>query len=1053
MVLGLMIAGSATAEPPKDGTGSIKGLVIGAKGSVTVYLQSADDNPVRYYDGYKVAAEQDGTFTFLEVKPGTYRINAEASGFMLAPTGNDRPITITLRANEMRGGVRISMVPVTQVCGRITDNGAPRKSSLKAWRLDPEFGTLSESKIVSTGDDGSYRFSDLAPGTYFVETNTAWYPHATLNDFQDAKPIVVGPDVQHGVAECKFDISMQYATSPDQLRSCHPAKVHTSIAQVAGVYNQQFMVSFRHRNPAGGSVWVFNQNGEKRFKAGDSFDESLCPGDYEVVLTDNTRMSLENEILRHKVVFDTQEISLGEDETKDVALTLHPMATIQGEVHFEDITRREICPARGGQYVAILREGDGQFQNVNLGGDNHFTFQNVAPGDYQLYIGSILREAVFMKSLVVDGKAYQDRRFSISAPQSDTKDISISGGQHFSITVGKPVKMDITLSGDIAKAEGHVSPDIRGEPRWDVASTRPRGSVSGRITGGQSEGLTVKLDATHYNSDASYENTTSPAQDGTFQFAEVDQGVYTLSVEGKNFLINEYGALGGGKQGTPIVVTRGAHIEGLTLNPLKLSSICGLVTDAEGAPRPEVRIQIERYQNGYLNGTIYAQDQHITDQNGLFRADGFSPGDYFIHYISYMYHGTPGGYGFLSGDGSLQSAKVLHFVSGQDVGCSPSSPLELKMPLGNRSLHKISGTMAGNLTPDSGDRFWVSLMDENEDGAQVIAGNSKLDTEHNFNIEGVPTGRYILELHSGYGPEPMTWSGPYPPRTHLLARQPIEVQDADISDVKITPIELPTVTGQVHFTDLPESWQKTFNKTTVWIRLVPRTDQPPSSAQVSSDESFRVGPVDAGEYEVGLQWDFNKQIYIRSIRLNGQPIEGRYLRLRPNEPVNLEMEISGSGNQVNFSVLPDASLPPPEPHLTEVCRSLPISALEGMEVILLPDPLFTDGSNPATSIGKNVFRATRVSDGGRTWLQIRNVPPGKYRAIAAEHLSSDSFAKFQDISSEGRALLKALAELGLPLTVEPNSTQEISLPDRTIDVARLAAKMGLNIDTAILGPR
>ena len=214
-----------------------------------------------------------------------------------------------------------------------------------------------------------------------------------------------------------------------------------------------------------------------------------------------------------------------------------------------------------------------------------------------------------------------------------------------------------------------------------------------------------------------------------------------------------------------------------------------------------------------------------------------------------------------------------------------------------------------------------------------------------------------------------------------------------------------------------------------------------------------MGPADVGEYEVGLQWDFNHQLYIRSIRLNGQLIDGRYLRLGPNESAHLEIDISGSGNQLNFSVRPDASLPAPEPHLTEVCRSVPISALEGMEVILLPDPMFTDGANPASSIEKHIFRATRVSDGNRTFLQIRNVLPGKYRVIAAEHLSSDSFAKSQDISSEERALLKALAQLGQPLTVEPNSTQEIALPDKTVDVARLAAKMGLPLESAVLDAR
>jgi hypothetical protein len=1028
LVAGVLLSGAALAASQTNRTGTIAGVVVGVDASATIFLQPVDYNPTSYYDGYKATTESDGRFIFAEIKPGTYRIKAELSGFMPAGSEDDAKSVITLHSGEKRDGIKLTMVRKQAMCGHVTENGLPQKTWVAGERYNPEFGTLTEIPGVATGPDGSYSLPNLAPGSYFLRSDWTWYPGSF--NFNGAKPLIVTKDAdkQNGIV-CLADIPVQNQGCPG-----HGANISGHIAASQGDENAQYRVNFLETNDAGVSSAVTTSSINNVYKAGDSFKVGLCSGNYDVVLSNNYRISPWRESPSQKVIFDKQNIAVGQVDIDGLVLTPHPMASIAGEIHFENITRREICPGRGGQYVAILREGDGQFQVIDLKNDNHFAFQNVEPGEYQLYIGPVLREAVFIKSLVVDGKPQQGRRFSILQ--------------------SAPAKMDITLSGDIAHAEGHVSPDVRGEPRWDVASTRPRGSVSGRIESGQSEGLTVKLRAARYNSDGSEEYSVSPATDGTFHFDEVDPGVYTLSVAGKNFLMNEFGALDGGKQGSPIVVTRGAHIEGLTLKPLKLSSVCGQVTDATGTPRPEVQIQIERYQNGYLNETIYLQDRHITDQKGFFRADGFYPGDYFIHYISNMYRGESGGSGFFSNDGSLRAAKALHVVAGKDMGCSPPSPLELKMPLGNRTLYKIAGTTAGNFAPGTGDRFRVSLMDENEDGAQVLAGSSKLDADRNFSVENVPDGRYTLELHSGYGPEPMTWSGPYPPLTHLLARQQIEVQNADILDVKITPMELPIVTGHVHFTDLPESWKgKTFDKTTVWIRLVPRTDQPPLSAQLSSDETFQLGPEDAGEYEVGLQWDFNRQLYIRSIRLNGQPIEGRYLRLRPDERAHLEIEISGQGNEVKFSVLSDASLPTPEPHLTEVCRSSPTSSSDGVEVILLPDPLLTDGSNSASSIEKNVFWAARVSDGDRMWLDVRNVQPGQYRAIAAEHLSSGLFAKLQEVSSEGRALLEALAGLGQPLTVEPNSTQEIALPDKTIDVERLAAKLGLPLGSAVLDAR
>jgi hypothetical protein len=1015
MVL-LVISGFASAETKNHGTATIKGVVEGANTPITVYLESVDDNPTRYYDGYKVTAENNGSFTFAEVNPGVYHLRAEANGFIVSSPSSDANASITLRANETRNGVRIAMVPATRVCGRVLENNVPKSTGVVAWRFDPEFGTLSRSSTSTTAADGTYQFPNLQPGTYFLQGYTTWYPGAA--SFSDAKPVVVGP-VSKTPTECSYDIPLQYT-------GCRATKVQGSIARVQGMENQQFMVSFRQHSAAGGSVVApISFNMDKTYKGGDSFEDTLCPGTYYVVLTDDTRMSWESEPSRHKVVFETQPITVGTDEVKGLILTPRPLVTIYGQVLFEGLSRRDICPARGGQYVAILREEDGQFQNIDLGEDGRFQFRNVAPGEYRLYVGAILREAVFLKSLVVNGNSFPGRQFTVS-------DVS-------------PITMAVTLSGDIAHAEGHVSPDIRGEPRWDVASTRPRGSVSGRIADGQTNGLTVKLYAVRYNSDASYKYTTSPAQDGTFNFAEVDPGVYTLSVEGKNIVTSEYGAENGGELGTSIVVARGSHIKGLELHVLGLNSVCGKVTNETGTPQPQMRIFIESFKNGYMHGAGSQLDHFVTDENGQFRAVGIPPGDYFLGFPAVS------SVRFFSKDGSLNSAIPVHLRSGHGVGCGAEGPIELHVPESVNSQHTIKGEVSADLSTKVGDRFWVSLMDINANGAEETVSSAKVDTETRFQIDRVPNGRFSLELRSGYGPEPMTWSGPYPPRTHLLAKQEIVVRDADISNVEIKSIELPTVTGKVRFTDLPDSWKgKSFDETTVWITLVPRTDQAPYSAKLSADGTFTVGPEDVGEYEVALQWNFNNQIFIRSVQLNGHLIEGRYLRLSSNEPVNLDIEISGNGGKVDFKVIPDDSLPTPEPHLTEVCRSLPNWAYQGVQVVLLPDPLFATGANGASSKERRIFYSMNVADGNRSWPQINNIPPGHYRALAGEHLSNGLlWQTAAALTEEEQKRWEALAALGQPVTVSAGSQQEIALPDRTVDIARLAAEFGLPIDSSL----
>jgi protocatechuate 3,4-dioxygenase beta subunit len=727
------------AQSKAEGTASISGVVKGAAESPTVvYLQSSDANPTRYYDGYQVSAEKDGSFSFAEIKPGTYRIRAEASGFMSAMPDGEVGTRITLRAHEKRKGVTIAMVHLRALCGLVTEEGTPKQTWVEVFRYDPEVNMLyktSPQRVLTTEKDGRYSFTDLAPGTYYLRAYMTWYPGAY--SFSDAKPLIVGavPEAER----CLFDIPLQYT-------GCRATKVTGRIAASPDDGDARYRVNFLEHNTAGGSMPArIDMGSNSTYKAGDEFSTQVCAGTYDVVLSDQQASGGWNVFPATKVVFDSQAVTVGQTEINGVMLTPHAMASIKGEVHFESISRNEICPGLGGQRVSLHRKGDGQFQSVDLDAKNHFEIKNVAPGEYTIYLGPLRRGAVYLKSITVDGKAIE--------------------GRHLSITRASQTMVDITLSGDLANAEGHVSADLWSEPRWEVAWTRPKGVVAGRVKGDVDGGYTVKLRSVRYNSNASLEYAVHTVADGNFHFDAVDPGVYTLRAESEGgSLTSEYGALGFGQQGTPIIVRRGARLDGFTLAPPKLGTICGRVTDASGAPKDKMRIFIETF-NGYLHGRDKA-GEFTTNSDGRFRVQGLSPGEYFPAF--------PSGDRtlFFSSDGSLTAATPLSLPAGEDIGCGPDKPIELRVPADIDKWYAISGQVLGDIPASVGNRFWISLLWDVEGPAnQTYVTSAKLDSEHQFRIERVPKGRFLLELHSAYGPEPQVWSGPYGPVSHLLASQ------------------------------------------------------------------------------------------------------------------------------------------------------------------------------------------------------------------------------------------------------------------------------------------
>lgn len=1017
-LLTLFFARSAGAQARSEGTAELAGVVQGVDGMpVILHLRALDPNPVRYYDGYEETTTKDGRFHFAMIQPGTYQMEAKESGIRLAAT----PV-IHLRNGESRKGIVLSAKRGISLCGRVTENGRAKNDTwVDAYWLDPEFGTLSQTFVPHLGREGRFSVPVSRAGTYYLAGYTSYYPGSF--SFNGAKAIVVGEKA--GLA-CDLEIPLQYT-------GCSATMVSGRITTLSGDptargtdkgasdETAKYKVQFLSTNPSGGTMAaVIAMNSSEVYRSGDTFSTTVCQGNYDVVLSDEQQVSPWQGSPTHKVIFDRRNIEVGAAPIVGVELTPHAMATISGEV--PGMSHNVSCPAGGPRaHVSILREGDGQFQSVVLDEKNRFTFRNVDPGEYTVSAGPFLHEAFFLESVVIDGRAIDGRRFTVAQAQ--------------------PMTMVIKISGDVKKAAGHLTSEVRSESRWEVGWTRPKGSVAGRLLTGKDVSTRIKLQSIRYNSNASGEYEVQADREGNFRFDSVDPGVYNLRAEGKGILTTEYGALKVGQRGTPIVVTRGTHIQNLTLSPARLSTVCGRVTNPGGEPRQGARIFLMWSHGGSIYGDPSVNSEVLTDADGRFRMEGLAPGEYFLTSPLDVNRVV-----YFSEDGTLSTASPVTVEAGRDAGCGKRDELALRVPGNYQRTYTVRGKVNGNLAAANGDRFWLWILAVSASGEQQPVATAKLDAEHHFTFENVPGGHFVLQLHGAYGPEPIEWSGPYGPVEHLLASQKIAVREG-MEEISLTPMPLPMVIGSVHFSQVPAEWKNNFDVAAQRITLAPRQYRAPFSARLAEDGSFQIGPEDPGDYQVNL--DLRAPLYIRSVKLDGCEIRGRYIHLESVASAKLEVEVSGESGQVNATVLPDHLLPRAEPSVTETCSK---SVYPQPVVVLFPEPAVNSSIGEKEAELPRLLESTRYGDQNNPTLQILAVPPGRYRALAVESLAIESFPFMNPhaLSPTVERVRKTLAALGEPITVKARETLEIAVPDRTLEVYRAAAKLGVAMQAGVL---
>src|SRR6187399_545661 len=123
------------------------------------------------------------------------------------------------------------------------------------------------------------------------------------------------------------------------------------------------------------------------------------------------------------------------------------------------------------------------------------------------------------------------------------------------------------------------------------------------------------------------QNQTTTADDGSFEFLNVNPGQYQVAVERDGFISQEYGQRAWNGRGTPITLAAGQRVASLSIQLVPTGTIAGKILDEHGDPLPRVQVQALTYQ--YLNGvrTLVTGRQEMTNDQGEYRLYWLNPGE------------------------------------------------------------------------------------------------------------------------------------------------------------------------------------------------------------------------------------------------------------------------------------------------------------------------------------------------------------------------------------------------------------------------------------------
>ena len=149
------------------------------------------------------------------------------------------------------------------------------------------------------------------------------------------------------------------------------------------------------------------------------------------------------------------------------------------------------------------------------------------------------------------------------------------------------------------------------------------------ITGGSgqpADGVTVVLSGMELRVTRSALTDDS----GVFSFPALPAGSYTLRASKTGHVSATYGQKAPGRAGTPIVLAQGQQLKDLSLEVPKGGVISGAIYDEKNRPSVNTTVRVMRWTMQSGERALVAAGTANTDDRGIYRVFGLTPGDYIV---------------------------------------------------------------------------------------------------------------------------------------------------------------------------------------------------------------------------------------------------------------------------------------------------------------------------------------------------------------------------------------------------------------------------------------
>lgn len=396
-------------------TESLTGKPVAA---AKIYAHPSSSDP-----SYLRKTDNEGKFCFEQVAPGTYHVIAQRLGYLDQSYGaraaGEEGMDLAVTAETAVPPLKIELTPRPILSGVVLHaDGQPSPGTdvevIK--RVHTEQGPGPDSvENVSTDDRGAFRFSNLAPGTYYLsaqpDSNGRRYSMEFLNS--RGEPVNEAETVTFYSGASAFAGARPIVLKAGQETSGIVIALRkTPLRRISGRVTGMPKDTLIELSPQSDGL----TNVEMRLEPDGSFKHAgILPGKYvlEVPSMDGSGPRIH------------QEVDLTTADAENLAL--EPRETFTVPLVMKSDSGNSLGLAETGIILNAIPQGQGigagTLDNGGIG------FPHVAPGIYSIQLNDLFdRRRYYLKRVTINGEPQSPRRLDLHAPPSSPLELTFSPG-------------------------------------------------------------------------------------------------------------------------------------------------------------------------------------------------------------------------------------------------------------------------------------------------------------------------------------------------------------------------------------------------------------------------------------------------------------------------------------------------------------------------------------------------------------------------------------------------------------------------------------------------